>query len=116
MQKKALGRGLESLMPTLGLNKTTVDEVVVTIPLNKIRPNKFQPRNKFNAEKLQELADSIEKHGLIQPIVVFAWILLKISENARGCHHQFCHGCIAKWLRIHNSPICRRNILHLYDM
>jgi ParB family chromosome partitioning protein len=75
MQKKALGRGLESLMPALGLNKTTVGEVVVTIPLNKIRPNRFQPRNKFNAEKLQELASSIKKHGLAQPILVTASIV-----------------------------------------
>ncbi|GHT48472.1 chromosome partitioning protein ParB [Endomicrobiia bacterium] len=84
MQKKALGRGLESLMPTLGLNKTTIDEVVVTIPLNKIRPNKFQPRNKFNAEKLQELADSIEKHGLIQPILVVASIIPREYEIIAG--------------------------------
>jgi ParB family chromosome partitioning protein len=75
MQKKVLGRGLESLIPTLGSNKITAGEVVVTIPLNKIRPNRFQPRNKFNAEKLQELANSIKKHGLAQPILVAASIL-----------------------------------------
>jgi ParB family chromosome partitioning protein len=62
-------------MPALGLNKTTAGEVVVTIPLNKIRPNRFQPRNKFNAEKLQELASSIKKHGLAQPILVTASIV-----------------------------------------
>jgi ParB family chromosome partitioning protein len=69
MQKKALGRGLESLIPSLGQNKN-VDDIIVTIPLNKIKPNRFQPRTKFNEQKLEELADSIKKHGLAQPILV----------------------------------------------
>jgi ParB family chromosome partitioning protein len=67
-QKKALGRGLESLIPAL--NKQVIGETVVTIPLNKIKPNRFQPRKKFNEEKLKELADSIKRHGLAQPILV----------------------------------------------
>jgi ParB family chromosome partitioning protein len=75
MQKKALGRGLESLIPALGVNKASTGEAVVTIPLNKIKPNRFQPRNKFNKAKLQELADSIKKHGLAQPILVAASIV-----------------------------------------
>ncbi|MDR3071028.1 MAG: ParB/RepB/Spo0J family partition protein [Endomicrobium sp.] len=74
MQKKALGRGLESLM-SLSTNRISPEEVVVTIPLNKIKPNRFQPRNKFNSEKLQELASSIKKHGLAQPILVTASIV-----------------------------------------
>ncbi|MDR2395875.1 MAG: ParB/RepB/Spo0J family partition protein [Endomicrobium sp.] len=69
MQKKALGRGLESLIPSLGQNKS-VDDKVIKIPLNKIKPNRFQPRTKFNEQKLKELADSIKKHGLAQPILV----------------------------------------------
>jgi ParB family chromosome partitioning protein len=67
-QKKALGRGLESLIPSL--NKQVIGETIVTIPLNKIKPNRFQPRKKFNEKKLKELADSIKKHGLAQPILV----------------------------------------------
>ncbi|MDR3256670.1 MAG: ParB/RepB/Spo0J family partition protein [Endomicrobium sp.] len=70
MQKKALGRGLESLISSLVVNKVEAGETVVTIPLNKIKPNRFQPRNKFDEEKLQELADSIKKYGLAQPILV----------------------------------------------
>ncbi|MDR1523540.1 MAG: ParB/RepB/Spo0J family partition protein [Endomicrobium sp.] len=69
MQKKALGRGLESLIPSLGQNKS-VDDKVIKIPLNKIKPNRFQPRTKFNEQKLKELADSIKNHGLAQPILV----------------------------------------------
>jgi ParB family chromosome partitioning protein len=68
MQKKSLGRGLESLIPSI--NKSQRGESVVTIPLSKIKPNRFQPRKKFNEEKLKDLADSIKKHGLAQPILV----------------------------------------------
>ncbi|AKL98504.1 ParB/RepB/Spo0J family partition protein [Endomicrobium proavitum] len=74
MQKKALGRGLESLIPGIGGPKTSTGETVITIPLNKIKPNRFQPRKKFDNAKLQELADSINKHGLAQPILVAASI------------------------------------------
>ncbi|MDR3124964.1 MAG: ParB/RepB/Spo0J family partition protein [Endomicrobium sp.] len=69
MQKKVLGRGLESLIPSLGQNKS-VDDTVIKIPLNKIKPNRFQPRTKFDDKKLEELAKSIKKHGLTQPILV----------------------------------------------
>ena len=70
MQKKALGRGLEALIPALGANKGPAGEAIIVIPLSKIKPNRFQPRKKFDKEKLQELADSINKHGLAQPILV----------------------------------------------
>jgi len=70
MQKKALGQGLASLMPSLAGNKLQNGEAVRTIPLNKIKPNRFQPRKKFDKAKLEELADSIKRHGLAQPILV----------------------------------------------
>ncbi|MDR3048881.1 MAG: ParB/RepB/Spo0J family partition protein [Elusimicrobiota bacterium] len=69
MQKQVLGRGLQGLVPSIA-NKNNAGESVITIPLNKIKPNKFQPRRKFNEEKLKELAESIETHGLVQPILV----------------------------------------------
>ncbi|MCA6071716.1 MAG: ParB/RepB/Spo0J family partition protein [Endomicrobium sp.] len=75
MQKKALGRGLESLIPALGTNRDPTGETVRTIPLNKIKPNRFQPRNKFNEAKLRELAVSIKKYGLAQPILVASSII-----------------------------------------
>ena len=40
------------------------------IDIDRIKPNPFQPRMKFDKEELQELADNIEKHGMIEPIVV----------------------------------------------
>ncbi|MDR1940894.1 MAG: ParB/RepB/Spo0J family partition protein [Endomicrobium sp.] len=75
MQKKALGRGLESLIPSLSGNKTQHGEAVITIPLSKIKPNRFQPRQNFDKTKLQELADSIKTHGLAQPILVAASVV-----------------------------------------
>lgn len=76
-----LGRGLSSLMSNtasevsgaqLG-NGTPVgagNGPAVEVPLAKIVPNPNQPRRDFDEEKLAELADSIKKNGLIQPIVV----------------------------------------------
>jgi ParB family chromosome partitioning protein len=75
MQKKALGRGLESLIPAVMTNKASTDETIITIPLDKIKSNRFQPRNKFDETKLQGLAHSIEKHGLAQPILVAASVV-----------------------------------------
>ncbi len=43
---------------------------IVELDLNTIRQNPDQPRKTFNEEALRELANSIEKHGLIQPITV----------------------------------------------
>lgn len=69
---KALGRGLESLIPAsiipaAGNNAT---ENVVSISIDKIKPNKYQPRTYFDESKLKELCESIKKHGLTQPILV----------------------------------------------
>ncbi len=70
---KALGRGLESLISvgvTAPVIAATGNELAVSIPIEKIKPNRFQPRTNFNEEKLKELSDSIAKHGLTQPLLV----------------------------------------------
>lgn len=65
-KKGGLGRGLEALF-----NENATDEKgVVTLRLSEIEPNRNQPRTNFDEDALSELADSIQKHGLIQPIVV----------------------------------------------
>jgi len=51
-------------------NMTPAEGGVIYVDINDIMPNASQPRKQFDEEKLQELADSIEKHGLIQPIVL----------------------------------------------
>lgn len=66
--KKALGRGLEALIP-----KRLVEEKkgsAQQVPLSKIKPNPFQPRKTFRAEDLQDLVQSVKEKGILQPIVV----------------------------------------------
>jgi|SRR5690625_432550 len=46
-----------------------VDEII-QLPVNEIIPNRYQPREIFNDEKIQELAQTIRTHGMIQPIIV----------------------------------------------
>lgn len=76
-----LGRGLSSLMSNTAseVSGAQIDNgtpggagngPAVEVPLAKIVPNPNQPRRDFDEEKLDELADSIKKNGLIQPIVV----------------------------------------------
>ena len=65
-RKGGLGRGLDSLFS----ENSTENESVITVKITDIEPNRNQPRKDFDEEALSELADSISKHGLIQPIVV----------------------------------------------
>lgn len=72
MVKQALGRGFDGLIPT----NFVVDDVaepgeqVKNMDLDKIIANPDQPRKEFDLGALQELADSIKQHGVIQPLVV----------------------------------------------
>ncbi|WP_281883279.1 ParB/RepB/Spo0J family partition protein [Paenibacillus sp. YYML68] len=66
-KKVGLGKGLDALLPALSIND---DDKVVEIPLSQLRANPYQPRRHFNDETIQELADSIKEHGVIQPIIV----------------------------------------------
>ncbi len=71
MEKKALGKGLEALLPgTTATRTATVPEVTQRIPLEQILPNPFQPRKEFDHIDISELADSIHKNGILQPILV----------------------------------------------
>ena len=64
-QSRGLGRGLEALIPTM-----SEQEVVKELLINDIVANKYQPRNEFNEEALEELAESINQYGLLQPVIV----------------------------------------------
>ncbi len=66
MSKKGLGRGLQALIPAPENQDTGVREIL----LDRIEANSRQPRRQFDPGKLQELADSIATHGVVQPIVV----------------------------------------------
>jgi ParB family chromosome partitioning protein len=69
-QRKALGRGLSALLGTPTPETTAEPDRLWEIDIDRIVPNTQQPRKHFNDEALNELADSIRAHGLIQPIVV----------------------------------------------
>lgn len=66
-KKSGLGKGLDKLFL-----ENSVDEMVATnvLPLSEIVPNKEQPRKTFDEGALQELADSITQHGVLQPLLV----------------------------------------------
>lgn len=68
---KALGRGLDALLQTAGTAAApAAGEAIARISVDKIRPNRSQPRTRFSQEALQELSDSIRIHGLAQPLLV----------------------------------------------
>lgn len=79
-RKKALGKGLEQLFSNEVINfdkfeSEIIDEGktsggITEIPLNEIRSNPYQPRVNFDSSALEELANSIKEHGVIQPIIV----------------------------------------------
>ncbi len=74
-RKRGLGRGLDALLggaPAGGVGRETVagDGELRQLPVDVIRRGKYQPRSIIQAERLEELADSIRAQGVVQPIVV----------------------------------------------
>ncbi|MGC0372287.1 MAG: hypothetical protein DGJ47_000998 [Rickettsiaceae bacterium] len=69
MGKKALGRGLSSLLKE-EIVPLQVGQPESILKVEYIRPNSDQPRKKFDEDKLQELSGSIATHGVLQPILV----------------------------------------------
>lgn len=81
-KRSALGKGIDSMIPgaekttktTTGRKTTKVEEEpkegILMMDINKVEPNKDQPRKQFNADRLQELAESIKQHGIVEPLVV----------------------------------------------
>ncbi|MEN2426639.1 ParB/RepB/Spo0J family partition protein [Chromobacterium vaccinii] len=63
---KGLGRGLDALLSTVD----AVDDRLSTLPIDSIRPGKYQPRSFMNEAALDELAASIRAQGIIQPLIV----------------------------------------------
>lgn len=81
MAVRGLGKGLDSLIPnTMSEVKPkkegketitdTIKGPVTNVKITMIEPNKNQPRKTFNEDSLQELADSIKLHGVIEPLIV----------------------------------------------
>lgn len=83
VNKKGLGKGLDSLIPAKSAAKPAENEKVSSKPesqplksgeqmmkINKVEPNRDQPRKKFEEDALLELADSIKQFGVLQPLLV----------------------------------------------
>ncbi len=89
-QRKALGKGLSALLPTKAPGPShyaaappAADGVrVATIPILQIEPNHLQPRTTFDPGRLQELANSIQTNGIIQPLIV----------RRKGGHYELIAG------------------------
>ncbi|MBU1037188.1 ParB/RepB/Spo0J family partition protein [Patescibacteria group bacterium] len=78
MNQSGLGRGLSSLIPNLSkVNQDSSDsflsspeERIIRISLSRIEKNPFQPRENFDYEEMEELVESVKKHGILQPLIV----------------------------------------------
>lgn len=77
--RKALGTGLEQLFSSAQVDYNAIEETIVAntpesdimeIPVSEVRSNPYQPRKYFDEVALQELADSIKEHGILEPIIV----------------------------------------------
>lgn len=66
-QPRGLGRGLGALIPQMEDEELSK---ALEVSIEEIQPNPYQPRKEFNQEKINELANSIKEHGIIQPLLV----------------------------------------------
>ncbi len=69
-KKQALGRGLDSLIPTSKKAAAGEDRDFFLCDIDLIRPNRYQPRRRFDEADLEELSESIRAQGIIQPLLV----------------------------------------------
>jgi ParB family chromosome partitioning protein len=70
MNKRGLGRGLGALIPETTALSNKEGDTVLSIDVDSIAANPFQPRSEFGEEDIQALAQSIREQGLLQPVVV----------------------------------------------
>lgn len=84
MKAKGLGRGLDAL---LSGNRSSGSDEQRSLPVQRLRPGKYQPRTRMDQASLQELADSIKAQGLVQPILV-----RRISAGLDGEQYEIIAG------------------------
>ncbi|MCK4813923.1 MAG: ParB/RepB/Spo0J family partition protein [Candidatus Marinimicrobia bacterium] len=104
-KNKALGRGLDILIPTFNTGDGTQQEMPVkNIDIYSIKPNPYQPRREFTRDEMLELAQSIKEKGLITPITVTEingeYILIAGERRLRAC----------KQLNMNTIPVYFRDI------
>lgn len=67
MERKALGKGIGALIPE---KDTGLKNEIINVQSDRVRPNPFQPREDFDQQSIEELAQSIKEKGVIQPLLV----------------------------------------------
>ena len=70
MERRALGKGLGALIPEKTVESAAHKEEIVYVQSGQIKPNPFQPREDFDQQSIEELAQSIKEKGVIQPLLV----------------------------------------------
>jgi len=73
VKKKALGRGLDALIGQVQQSRdpdSKAQSILRQLPVDVIKPGRYQPRSVFDQDKLNELAESIKAQGVVQPVVV----------------------------------------------
>jgi ParB family transcriptional regulator, chromosome partitioning protein len=68
IRPKGLGRGLDALLS--GADEPGANESLQTLAIDRLRPGKYQPRTRMDETSLDELAQSIREHGVMQPVLV----------------------------------------------
>lgn len=68
--RRRLGRGLEALLGPTTIAEAKADGSITRIPLDAVRPNPYQPRHGFDEKALEELKNSLDQSGLLQPVIV----------------------------------------------
>ncbi|MFZ9315598.1 MAG: ParB/RepB/Spo0J family partition protein, partial [Burkholderiaceae bacterium] len=79
-RKKGLGRGLEALLGSSPPDLASAS-AVRALPLDQLRPGRYQPRQSMDPEALEELAASIQAQGMIQPIAVRPLVLGRTDQG-----------------------------------
>lgn len=99
-KRQALGKGLGALIPQKKAGPSLLGDeerkkVTLNVPIEDVHPNRFQPRKTFNDDTLDELAQSIKEHGLMQPILVRkkagAYEIIAGERRWRGCQRAGLH-------------------------
>tara|TARA_X000000950_G_scaffold240601_1_gene293739 strand:+ start:774 stop:1628 length:855 start_codon:yes stop_codon:yes gene_type:complete len=110
IKKKGLGRGLSALFGDETSKTNTKNEAINRVAIGDLSRNPYQPRESFNEAKLDELAKSIKKNGIIQPIAV------RLNKSEAG-KYEIVAG-ERRWLAaqkagLHHIPV---NVLNLSDV
>ena len=69
-KKRGLGKGYNDIFLDNGVENFTSDAAQLKLNINEIEPNRLQPRKRFDDDALEELAESIAQHGVLQPLLV----------------------------------------------